>query len=95
MTDRLESFTAPFRTDLIRDLELSPRISCPRCVINYVGEYEDNCRYEKGELVCVYDYENTEIRTVIREWISGVFKAFRDRPVLQTRWLARLEAAVP
>jgi hypothetical protein len=92
----LESFTTPFRNELIRDLELSPRISCPRCVINYVGEYEDNCRYEEGEgLVCIYDYENTDIKTIIREWISGVFRVFRDKPVLQTQCLDRLEAAAP
>lgn len=89
----LGTFTAPFRDELIYDLELSPRISCPRCVINYIGEYEDNCRYEDGELVCIYDYEHTDIQTIIREWISGVFKMFRDRPQLQTCWLVRLEGS--
>ena len=40
-------FVNQFRAELIVDLELSPSISCPKCCIMYVGEYEDCCRYER------------------------------------------------
>jgi hypothetical protein len=40
-------FVNQFRAELIEDLGLSPSISCPKCCIMYVGEYDDCCRYER------------------------------------------------
>ena len=42
-------FVNQFRAELIADLGLSPSISCPKCCITYVGEYDDCCRYERIE----------------------------------------------
>lgn len=40
-------FVAQFRKELIADLELQPSLSCPKCCIRYIGEYDDCCRYAR------------------------------------------------
>ena len=40
-------FVAQFREELLADLELQPSLSCPKCCIRYIGEYDDCCRYER------------------------------------------------
>ncbi len=43
-------FTKQFREELIKDLDLSPSILCPKCNLNYVDNWnEDMCRYECEE----------------------------------------------
>ena len=84
------AFAAQFRAELIYDLGLNPRFVCPKCNINYVDdEREDTCNHRE----CVYDFIDTPMKEVIREWIDGVLREFRDQPVLQTRWRDRLLAA--
>jgi hypothetical protein len=46
------AFVAQFREELIADLNLRASITCPKCCITYVGEYDDCCRYER---VCSSD----------------------------------------
>ena len=41
------AFVAQFREELLADLELQPSLSCPKCCIRYIGEYDDCCRYER------------------------------------------------
>ena len=83
-------FASQFRDDLLRDLELNPHYVCPKCIINYIDdERDDTC----NRVECVYDFMNTSMKTVVREWIDGVLREFRDQPVLQTRWRDRLMAA--
>lgn len=83
------AFAAQFRDDLIHDLELNPRYICPKCIINYVDdERDDTC----NRIDCVYDFENASLKEVVREWIDGVLREFRDQPVLQTHWRTRLYA---
>ena len=49
LTDH-SAFTKQFREELIRDLDLSPSILCPKCNLNYVDNWnEDMCRYECEE----------------------------------------------
>lgn len=43
----LAAFVTQFREDLIADLDLRASITCPKCYITYVGEYDDCCRYER------------------------------------------------
>jgi hypothetical protein len=46
LTDH-STFTKQFREELIKDLELSESILCPKCNLNYVDNWnEDMCRYE-------------------------------------------------
>jgi hypothetical protein len=40
-------FARQFRTELIHDLDLRADITCPKCCITYVGEYDGCCRYER------------------------------------------------
>ncbi len=43
-------FTKQFREELIKDLDLSPSILCPKCNLNYVDNWnEDMCHYECEE----------------------------------------------
>ena len=84
------AFTAQFFNDLVLDLELNPRYVCPKCIINYVDdERDDTC----NQTECVYDFINTSLKMVVREWIDGVLREFRDQPLLQTRWRDRLRDA--
>ncbi len=49
LTDH-SAFTKQFREELIKDLDLSPSILCPKCNLNYVDNWnEDMCRYECEE----------------------------------------------
>jgi hypothetical protein len=41
------AFVAQFREDLIADLCLRASITCPKCCITYIDEYDDCCRYER------------------------------------------------
>ena len=40
-------FVSQFRNELIQDLGLRADITCPKCCITYVGEYDGCCRYER------------------------------------------------
>jgi len=41
------AFVTQFREELIADLDLRASITCPKCCITYIGEYDDCCRYER------------------------------------------------
>ena len=84
------AFAAQFHSDILRDLSLNPRYVCPKCIINYVDdERDDTCNSQD----CLYDFIDTPMKEVVREWIDGVLREFRDNPTLQTRWCDRLMAA--
>jgi len=84
------AFAAQFRDDLLCELGLNPKYVCSKCIINYVDdERDDTCNSED----CAYDFINTSMKEVVREWIDGVLREFRDSPTLQTRWRVRLMGA--
>jgi hypothetical protein len=57
-------FTKQFREELIKDLNLSPSILCPKCNLNYVDNWnEDMCRYECEEEEDSSDSEEDEPKT--------------------------------
>ncbi len=82
-------FTKQFREELIKDLNLSPSILCPKCNLNYVDNWnEDMCRYE-----CEEDSSDSEEepKTPKKYEVVCVFD-FYDTPLKEVidEWLRKL-----
>ena len=83
-----------FRDELLVDLFLVPRLSCPKCVITYVDdEREDCCYYSRdGSLNCVFDFNMPiKMEEVVQEWKDAVLKICRweHGAELEAKWRAR------
>lgn len=85
-------YAQQFRNELIIDLELTPSLCCPKCIITYVDNWTDGCcSYSASKepvLNCIYDFENTNEEEAIREWQDGVLKMLRRyyRDDLEEKW---------
>jgi len=105
LTDH-STFTKQFREELIKDLELSESILCPKCNLNYVDNWnEDMCRYERVEgdsesdeeknaryeIVCVFDFYDTPLKEVIDEWLRKLLRMCGDDEELKNKWLHKIE----
>lgn len=64
----LVTFVAQYRDELIADLRMMSSIACPKCIIRYVdNEQEDACRTD----CCQYEYEEpTPEERVLEYWME-------------------------
>ena len=98
VTKNPSEYANKFRADLIADLELTPSLCCPNCVITYVdGDQEGCCYYSRrgGALNCVFDFdEPISMKEVVREWVYAVLKECRRMggAQLEAKWRARFIA---
>ncbi len=78
------------RADLLVDLGLTPSLSCPKCVINYIDpDQEDACLAD----CCKFDFEEpTSPAEILREWSEDVLReAYRTAGMrLYSKWAGRL-----
>jgi hypothetical protein len=96
-TKNPSEYANKFRADLIADLELSPSLCCPNCVITYVdGDQEGCCYYSRRRVLnCVFDFdEPISMKEVVREWVYAVLKECRriGGAQLEAKWRARFIA---
>ena len=81
MTSNPEKYSNQFRDELINDLNLTSSLSCPKCVITYVDNYQEGCCFYSGKkkpiLNCIFDFENTIEKEAVNEWIYAVLKMIK------------------
>ena len=86
----LNTFVTQYRAELLADLQMTPSIACPTCVINYVdNELPDTCNTD----CCQYEFEApTSDAEILSEWTEGVLReAYRTAGIrLYLKWAERL-----
>lgn len=89
-TTTFRSVAALNRTELLVDLELTPSLCCPTCVIHCIDpDWDDTCRSD----CCQYEFEeSTSPAEVLQEWTEDVLReAYRTRGIrLYLKWAERL-----
>ena len=105
-TTNPQVFCAQFRDELHRDLGYTPSLCCPNCAITYIDTgYEGNCYHDSEDnmaIVCVFDYEDTPMATLIGYWKEAVLKCCRfaeeenpEKVGLTEKWRQRLYTHTP